>query len=87
MVSSSLQYRQHHDCVYDWVANTNGGVQCDYVRKQWGGVDKHVDYVRYYYPTVRDPEGNIIKNKKCLKYLGAQIAADASMDSELNKKL
>ena len=34
-----------------------------------------------------DPEGNSIKNKSHLKYLGAQIAADGSIDSELGQKL
>ena len=34
-----------------------------------------------------DPEGKIIESHQHLKYLGAQIAADASVDSELNQKL
>ena len=35
----------------------------------------------------KDPEGNSIINKSHLKDLGAQIAADGSIDSELGQKL
>ena len=36
---------------------------------------------------MRDPDGQPIKNKSSLKYLGAQIAADGSTDSELSQKI
>merc|ERR1712087_773109 len=34
-------------------------VQCDFVEKEWGGVDKHVDAV-YYYPTEYHKDGKTI---------------------------
>merc|ERR1712039_1071799 len=34
-------------------------VQCEFVEKEWGGVDKHVDAV-YYYPTEYDTDGKTI---------------------------
>ena len=34
-----------------------------------------------------DPEGIVIKSKSHLKYLGAQIATDGTIDSELGQKL
>jgi len=36
---------------------------------------------------MRDPDGHPIQNKSSLKYLGAQIAADGSTDSELSQKI
>ena len=36
---------------------------------------------------LHDPDGNLIKSKSCLKYLGVNLHADASLDAELNQKL
>ena len=36
---------------------------------------------------LHDPDGKLITSKSCLKYLGVNLHADASIDAELNQKL